>query len=488
MKPADKAGSQTSGTAAKKPVTAADVLKPAGPAPHAVWLASEAADATNWATKLSEPNRTWLKANAFTGEAKSRILLPATDGQLNGVAFGIGKGSAEPCGPAELVGSLSAALPAGNWSFAAPPASPELASIAWGLGAYKFRRYKTASNGQELAALTIPPGVALDRVRAIVDGVWLGRDLINTPANDMGPDELEAAARALATLHGATATTTIGDDLAKNFPLIHAVGRASPRAPRLIDIRWRRAKSAKFAPKVTLIGKGICFDTGGLDLKPSSGMLIMKKDMGGAAAALALGHMIMALGLDLDLRILISIAENSVAGNAFRPMDIITSRSGRTVEIGNTDAEGRLVLADALSLADEDAPDTILTFATLTGAARVALGPDLPPLFCDDDAFASTLMAAGLAVGDPVWRLPFWPGYERGLDSDIADMNNVSDGPFAGAITAALFLKRFVTNAKRYAHLDIYGWRQAAKPLGPKGGEPHAARAVLEALIRHYSL
>jgi leucyl aminopeptidase len=478
-------GSQTSGTAAAQSVTAADVLKPAGSAPLKIWLAS---DETGSAT-LTDPHQTWLKAHNFKGEAKSRVMLPAADGALSGVAYGIGKGSAEPCGPADLlVGGLSGSLPPGNWSFATPPTSAELAAIGWGLGAYKFRRYKTNGAKPELATLAIPVGVDLDRVRAIVDGVWLGRDLINTPANDMGPDELEAAARALATLHSATATTTIGDDLAKNFPLIHAVGRASPRAPRLVDIRWRRAKSAKTAPKVTLIGKGICFDTGGLDLKPSTGMLIMKKDMGGAAAALALGHMIMALGLDLDLRILISIAENSVAGNAFRPLDVITSRSGRTVEIGNTDAEGRLVLADAMSLADEEAPDTILTFATLTGAARVALGPDLPPLFCDDDAFANTLMAAGMAVGDPVWRLPFWAGYDRSLDSDIADINNVGDSPFAGAITAALFLKRFVTKAKRYAHLDIYGWRPVAKALGPKGGEPHAARAVLEALIRHYSL
>jgi leucyl aminopeptidase len=487
--PATGAGSQYSGTAITNPVTAADVLKPAGATPLNIWLAADEATTTNWAVTLSAPHRTWLKAHNFAGEAKSRVMLPAVDGSLFGVAFGLGNGPAEPCGPADLlVGGLSASLPSGHWSFATPPANVELAAIAWGLGAYKFRRYKTNGTKPELATLAIPTGLDLDRVRAIVDGIWLGRDLINTPANDMGPDELEAAARAVATLHSASTTTIIGDDLAKNFPLIHAVGRASPRAPRLIDIRWRRVKSAKSAPKVTLIGKGICFDTGGLDLKPSAGMLTMKKDMGGAAAALALGHMIMALGLDLDLRILISIAENSVAGNAFRPLDVITSRSGRTIEIGNTDAEGRLVLADALSLADEEAPDTILTFATLTGAARVALGSDLPPLFCDDDAFANTIMAAGLAVGDPVWRMPFWAGYERGLDSDIADMNNVSDGPFAGAITAALFLKRFVTKANRYAHLDIYGWRQSAKPLGPKGGEPHAARAVLEALVRHYSL
>jgi leucyl aminopeptidase len=469
-------------------------LKPATTTPTLkVWLASDAATDTNWAAKLSPANRRWLAAQAFNGDAKSRVLLPTTEGQLAGVAFGLGSQTGEPCGPTELlVGSLSAALPAGTWGFATKPAHAELASIAWGLGGYRFRRYKSAPAAAEPAALQVPDGVDLARVRAIVDGVWLGRDLINTPANDMGPDELEAAARTLASGHGATLTTVVGDALlAQNFPLIHAVGRASPRAPRLIDIRWRAPqarKSGKPGPKVTLVGKGICFDTGGLDIKPSAGMLIMKKDMGGAASALALGHMIMALGLDLDLRILLSIAENSIAGNAFRPLDVITSRSGRTVEIGNTDAEGRLVLADALSLADEEAPDLLLTFATLTGAARVALGADLPPMFCDDDAFATTLMAAGIAVGDPVWRLPFWAGYDRGMDSEVADISNVGDNPFAGAITAALFLKRFVSKAKRYAHLDIYGWRQAAKPLGPKGGEPHAARAVLEALIRHYSL
>jgi leucyl aminopeptidase len=295
----------------------------------------------------------------------------------------------------------------------------------------------------------------------------------------MGPAEMEAAARAVAERFGATVTAIVGDELlAKSFPMIHAVGRASARAPRLIDLTWGR----EGARKLTLVGKGIAFDTGGLDIKPSSAMLLMKKDMGGAASALTLAQMIMSAKLDVRLRLLIAAAENSISGNAFRPGDVLQSRAGKTVEIGNTDAEGRLVLADALALADEEAPDTIVTFATLTGAARVALGPDVPALFCTDDVLASEIAAAGEAVGDPVWRMPLWPGYERWLDSEVADMSNVAEAPFAGAVVAALFLRRFVRNARRYAHFDMYGWRSAARPLGPKGGEPQVARALFQFL------
>jgi leucyl aminopeptidase len=321
-----------------------------------------------------------------------------------------------------------------------------------------------------------------------VEAVWLGRDLINTPASDMGPAELEAAARALAARHGAKVGSIVGDALLdENFPMIHAVGRASPRPPRLIDITWKKKGGRRDAPLVTLIGKGITFDTGGLDIKPASAMLLMKKDMGGAATALATGHMIMGQGLDVRLRILIPSAENAVSGDAFRPSDVLTSRSGRTVEIGNTDAEGRLVLADALDLADEEEPGTVFVFATLTGAARTALGPELPALFTDDDALAASLAATGVRIGDPLWRLPLWPGYDKCLDSDVADMNNVWESPFAGAITAALFLKRFVKKAKRFVHLDLYGWRPAPRPLGPKGGEPQGARAVVETLKQELS-
>ncbi len=451
-----------------------------------IWLVPQGS-AFNGLEGLSAAQRHWLSTQSFSGQAKRQVLVPGPNGETAGVVLGLGdKPVGEPCGPCELlIGQLAGTLPAGSWMLAGTIANPELATIAWGLGAYKFRRYKQAGESAAAAVLRLPTGVDLDRVTTIVEGAWLGRDLINTPSNDMGPEELEAACVALANRHGATVTSISGDDvLERGFRLLHAVGRASPRRPRLIDLVWGRAD----APKVTLVGKGICFDTGGLDIKPANGMLIMKKDMGGAATALALGHMIMGLKLDVRLRVLIVAAENSIAGNAFRPGDVITSRSGKTVEIGNTDAEGRLVLADALSLADEEAPDTLITFATLTGAARVALGPDLAALFCNDNRLAATIEAAGLAVGDPLWRMPFWAGYERNLDSDIADMNNVHDSPFGGAITAALFLQRFVSKARRYAHIDMYGWRQAPRPLSPKGGEATAARAVLAALQQMYAV
>ena len=434
---------------------------------------------------LSPQHRAWLSGQGFLGQAKRHVLLPGVDGQPAGAVLGLGDGDCgEPCGPAALlVGLLPGVLPAGIWTLAGVSENAELAAVAWGLGAYRFRRYKTGNGVAAQPVLRLAAGTDPQRISAVVDGIWQGRDMINTPANDMGPAELEAAAIAVAALHGVTATSIVGDDLmAQGYRLLHAVGRASSRAPRLIDFSWGRVG----APKITLVGKGICFDTGGLDIKPSSGMLIMKKDMGGAASVLALAHMIMSAKLDIRLRVLIAAAENSISGNAFRPGDIITSRAGKTVEIGNTDGEGRLVLADALSLADDDAPDTIITFATLTGAARVALGADLPPLFCDDDTLADDIQSAGLRVGDPLWRMPFWPGYDRLLDSDVADMNNVYEGPFGGAITAALFLRRFVAKAKCYAHIDMYGWRQAARPLGPKGGEAHAARAVFEALRRRH--
>ena len=436
---------------------------------------------------MTAAQRAWLTAQGFQGQAKRHILLPGREGEPAGVVLGIGDGqSGDPCGPAVmLVGLLPALLPAGTWALAQPTVHGEAAAIAWGLGAYAFRRYKSGNGLAPRPVLRLPATVNVDRICAIVDGIAFGRDLINTPAGDMGPAELEAACRALAGLHGATVSSIVGDDLlAHRHGLIHAVGRASPRAPRLVDFSWGRAG----APKVTLVGKGICFDTGGLDVKPASGMLIMKKDMGGAASTLALAHMIMATKLDVRLRVLIAAAENSIAGNAFRPGDVITSHAGRTVEIGNTDAEGRLVLADALSVADQDSPDLLVTFATLTGAARVALGADLPPLFCDDDAIAAEIQAAGMSVGDPLWRLPFWSGYDRLLDSEVADMNNVSDGPFGGAITAALFLRRFVAKARCYAHIDMYGWRQSSRALGPKGGEATAARAVFEALRRRFAV
>lgn len=462
--------------------SAADVLLPAREAEGAdsvpIVLVPDAG--TGSAPPLDSRSQAWLASVRFTPTAKKQALVPDANGGLAAVVLGTGSGMAgEPSGASELlVGQLAQTLPPGTYHLSGGVADPRLAALAWGLGAYRYRRYKSAP-GDAVPHLVLPTGIDRAAVVNEVDAVWLGRDLINTPASDLGPADLEAAARALAARHGADCRVIVGDDLLKqNFPMIHAVGRASSRAPRLIDITWGR----KGAPAVTLVGKGITFDTGGLDIKPSSGMLLMKKDMGGAATALALGHMIMGQKLDLALRILIPAAENSISGDAFRPSDVLRARDGRTVEIGNTDAEGRLVLADALALADAAEPSQILVFATLTGAARVALGPDLPAMFCNDDAFASAVLAAGQRVGDPVWRLPLWPGYERHLDSEVADMNNVYDAPFAGAITAALFLKRFVTRTPRFAHFDLYGWRPAARPLGPKGGEPQTARAVFEVL------
>jgi leucyl aminopeptidase len=445
-----------------------------------IWLLGNGPDAAAL-QQLLEPQRRWLEAVRFAGAAKKIALLPDEDCRLGGVVLGLGNGvCGEPSGRSELlIGQLPLSLPPGAYHLAGT-GEPELAALAWGLGAYRYGRYKNGNGANgEPARLRVPEGVDRSALINTVEAVWLGRDLINTPASDLGPAEIEAAVRVLGARHGASVASTVGEDLlSANLPMIHAVGRASTRAPRLIDLTWGRAG----APTITVIGKGISFDTGGLDIKPSSAMLLMKKDMGGAAAALALGHMIMGQGLDVRLRILIPSAENAISGEAFRPGDVLRSRLGKTVEVGNTDAEGRLVLADALALADEEAPDTLITFATLTGAARVALGPDLPALFTEDEVFASAVAAAGASIGDPVWRLPLWPGYERYLDSEVADMSNVAEAPFAGAVTAALFLRRFVSRARRFAHFDIYGWRPAARPLGPKGGEPQVARAVFRTL------
>jgi leucyl aminopeptidase len=431
--------------------------------------------------ELPAEARAWLGGTAFKPSAGKVALLPGAGGELAGAVLGLG-GESEALRNRMAAGALPGALPEGVYRFPSPLDQPELAAVAWALGAYKFDRYK-GSGGGGPRALVLPKGVQRDEVVRIADAVWQGRDLINLPASDLGPSDLAEAAVAIAKAHGAKAAVTSGDDLlARNFPMIHAVGRASSRPPCLVDIAWSRKDARKDAPRITLIGKGICFDTGGLDIKPASAMLLMKKDMGGAAAALALGQMIMGAGLDVRLRILIAAAENSISGNAFRPGDVLPSRAGLSVEIGNTDAEGRLVLADAMALADEDKPDLMMTFATLTGAARVALGPDLPAMFSTDDALAATIQATGLRMADPCWRMPFWGNYERMLDSEVADINHVSDGPFAGAVTAALFLKRFTTRAKRYIHFDMYAWTASTRPGQPKGGETQMARTLYEVI------
>lgn len=444
-----------------------------------VWFA--AADTYNSISRmLDAPARAFAKAAGFEPKPGRFLALPSVDGSVSAILFGIESAT----GPAKdpfLPGKLAGLLPPGVYRFANAPHDAHLAALAVALNAYRFTRYRKAAALD--IRLVVPDGVDGAELSRLVEGVSLTRDLINTPSNDMGPAELEAAARKLAKAHGAKFHSIDGKALAKDFPLIQAVGAASDRAPRLIDITWGNPKH----PKITLVGKGVCFDTGGLNIKPDAGMLNMKKDMGGAATVLGLAHMIMDRGLKIRLRVLIPAVENSIAGNAFRPRDIYRSRKGITVEIGNTDAEGRLVLADALALADEENPDLIVDMATLTGAARVALGPDLPPFYTDDDALAETLMRHATAQNDPLWRMPLWRPYDPLLDSKVADMNNISSGGFAGSITAALFLRRFVDNAKAWLHLDIFAWSNSAKPGRPEGGESQSARALYAMLAARYS-
>ncbi|MCC2689956.1 MAG: leucyl aminopeptidase family protein [Rhizobiaceae bacterium] len=412
----------------------------------------------------------WAREHGFSGEAGRLLCIPDKDGRVAAALFGTG-----PSGQARILdaGVLARSLPEGEWRFASTSENPTLCGLGLMLGGYVFTRYGKEP-GKDVR-FELPQGADVRRIRAVADGVFLARDLINTPANDLGPDALEAAARELAGKHGASISVISGDDLLDgNFPMIHAVGRASRAAPRLIDLSWGDAE----APKVTLVGKGVCFDTGGLDIKPSTGMLLMKKDMGGAANVLGLASMIMAAGRRVRLRVLVPAVENAISGNAFRPGDVLKSRKGPTVEIGNTDAEGRLVLADALALADEEQPQLLVDMATLTGAARVALGPDLPPYYTGDDRLAAEIDAAAATEEDPVWRMPLWRPYDSKLSSKIADLNNVAGDAFAGSIMAALFLKRFVERTTAWVHFDIFGWNPADRPYGPAGGEAQAIRAL----------
>ncbi len=434
--------------------------------------------ASGWETGLSAPERAFAKATGFTGKAGTVAFLPAAEGGVTRVLFGLGDPEAPGADPF-LAGRLPGLLPAGAYRLEAVP-DPATATLAWLMGSYRFGRYRKANEAK--ARLVAPEGTDTGEITRIAAAVAMGRDLINTPANDLGPAEIEAAARAVAARHGAAVTVVTGADLARDFPLIDAVGAAADRAPRLIDIAW----GPEDAPRVTLVGKGVAFDTGGLDIKPSSAMLLMKKDMGGAAVALAAADMVMGAGLRLRLRVLIPAVENAIAGNAFRPGDVLRSRAGLSVEIGNTDAEGRLILADALTLADAEAPDLILDFSTLTGAARTALGPDLPAFFTEDEELAASVAAAASRANDPVWRLPLHQPYAGMLDSKVADLNNVSNGPFAGAITAALFLRRFAPQTKRHGHFDLYGWNPSTKPGRPEGGEVQTARLAYHLLKARY--
>ena len=423
----------------------------------------------------SDADVAWLNANGFSGEIGQCALIPNADGTVKAAWVGLGAAGQKRVRFTAAAGA--AKLPAGTYNVKSSLDGTALEEQALGLllGGYRYDRYRTQPASK--ARFTAPDGLNAARVEAMAAGEALTRDLINTPASDMGPDELEAAAATLASEHGASCDVITGDALLEqNFPMVHTVGRASVRAPRLIDMRWGNA-----GPKITLVGKGVCFDTGGLNLKPGASMGLMKKDMGGSATVLGLASMIMSLGLAVQLRVLIPAVENSVDGSAFRPGDILTSRKGLTVEINNTDAEGRLVLADALAFAEEDQPDHIISMATLTGAARVAVGPDLAPFYTTSADMAAALPAAAGQTADPVWQMPFHDAYEKMIEPGIADLDNAPSGGFAGSITAALFLRRFVTDTP-YTHFDIYGWNPTAAPARPKGGTGQGARALLHVI------
>jgi len=428
--------------------------------------------------RMEAPARAWIEAHRFMPKAGRHLVLPGRDGRPAAVLFGVGAG-AQDC-PPFLLGKLAGALPPADYRLEGSFGEPLLVALGWALSAYRFERYKT--NPAPLPRLVIPQGADEAELRRIVAGTQLARDLVNLPANDLGPAELADAAASLAREFGAAVSVREGETLEQGFPMIHAVGRASARGPRLVDFSWGEAA----APKVTVVGKGVCYDTGGLDIKPSSAMAIMKKDMGGAAAALGLARMVMDARLKLRLRVLIPIVENAISGASFRTGDVLRSRKGLTVEVGNTDAEGRLILADALALADEEEPELLVDLATLTGAARVALGPDLPPFYTDDETLAADLARHSSAVADPVWRMPLWPAYESMLEGKIADISSTGSSPMAGSVTAALFLKRFVERARAWAHFDIYAWNPSAKPARPEGGEAQAIRTLYALLRERY--
>jgi leucyl aminopeptidase len=423
---------------------------------------------SQWVERHSETLRRLAAAHDFQAQNARILLVPATDGAIERVLFGVGDKA-----NVNVIGALAQHLPAGDYRIAFGPRefAPTQVAISWGLGAYAFDRYKK----RKRPAPNLAPQDGADMAEAarIVSATWLVRDLVNTPTNDMGPDALHAAAEAVAQTHGAEFEAIVGDALIEqNYPLIHAVGRAAAQAPRLLHLSWGDAS----APRLAIVGKGVTFDTGGLDIKPSAGMRMMKKDMGGAAHALALAQIVMEAKLNVRLDLFLPVVENAISADAFRPGDVIKSRKGLTVEIDNTDAEGRLILADALARACEDKPALLLDFATLTGAARTALGPDIPPFFANDEALATEYAQASLETADPIWRMPLWDAYDGDMDSGIADLKNTGDGAFAGAIFGALFLRKFV-NAPAWAHFDVFAWAPKEKPARPAGGEAQALRA-----------
>ncbi len=431
-----------------------------------------------WSKTLSPIEKTYAEEMDFNAVATTIVRLPNETGHVARVALGVGKKEDR-----FVTAQLPKQLGKGIFRIGQTAGySLDDIALGWALGCYKFDKYLN-NDSIDCAQLVLGSEVSPEVLSATADAIFLTRDLINTPTSDMGPAQLSAAMAQLAEKHGARFSEIVGDNLlSENFPMIHAVGRASENEPRLLDMVWGDSS----APKVTLVGKGVCFDTGGLNLKTGDYMTLMKKDMGGAANVLGLASLIMDFKLKLRLRVLIPAVENSVAGNAYRPGDILNSRKGMTVEIGNTDAEGRLVLADALALADEETPEIIIDMATLTGAARVAMGPEVPPFYSDDEDLAGEIHASSQNIGDPLWRLPLWKPYGENLSSKVADINHISSGPFAGSITAALFLQKFVTEAKSWVHLDIYGWNAKARPGRPIGGEAQGIRALVKVLEDRY--
>ena len=437
-------------------------------------LATDAKRLPKLMASLAPPERKWAEGAGFDAAANSFCAIPDGKGNIARVLLGVREG-ADPW----ALAALPMKLPRGRYGLGKGPVAiaPQDAAFAWDLGGYQFSRYKRAK--RKPADLQLERSAKVERALEMAQAVRLVRDLINTPTEDMGPEHLSDIAREQAELFGGEFDEWVGDELlAQNFPAIHAVGRASSRPPRLLEINWGNPRH----PRLAIVGKGVCFDSGGLDLKTAEGMRLMKKDMGGAAHAIALARLIMQRKLPVRLQMIVPAVENAVSGNSYRPGDVLRTRKGLTVEIGNTDAEGRVVLCDALAYAVEQKPKTIIDFATLTGAARVALGPELPALFCNNDKLAARLVSAAEALDDPMWRLPLWRNYRRLFDSEVADFNNAGRGGYAGAIVGALFLDYFVPEEIAWAHFDVFSWNDVSRPGRPTGGEAQGLRAVLEAL------
>lgn len=429
-----------------------------------------------WRTAQAPLVQNWLSAQAFRAERNKLLVLPDEQGRVAAVVVGLGKQLSEEPLSLWFSSALPERLPEGCYQLAQPLPDDALLQFAlgWLYGQYRFERYRKPAE-RKPRLLQVPSSLDIAAVERLNAALGLGRDLINTPANEMTPRTLAQTAIDIAKAQGATIRRYVGDELlANNFPTVHSVGRAATVAPELVDFEWGDVNH----PRVTLVGKGVCFDSGGLDIKPPSSMLLMKKDMGGAACTLALAQLIMQAKLPVRLRVIIPAVENAIAGNAFRPGDVIKTRSGLTVEVGNTDAEGRLILCDALSLADADAPELLIDMATLTGAARVALGPELPALFTRDKQLGRELMSVGEREADPVWHLPLWSGYDDELSSKIADLNNVSSTGFSGAIIAGLYLQRFVSKARQWVHIDMYAWNGKDRPGRPTGAEAQCVRML----------